>query len=788
MTKTAKDGPIDPSRLLNELWKSYSKDEKGVEGLFFVDVKGDPQNAKYGKPDKYATVKYERWTNGVLGLPGWRIRESRHEFREREVTLVPIGSRPGSAYDRWLRVEDAPVDVELASVLENESVDGLAPLLQARGVLSQQLAEDPSNGELWLEAGRIEAQIQERSGAGSNGEAVLRDFYTRALECVPGDGRLLDCYIKYVGNGRSVALRKIVRDHAEKPELWVKYLSACVSETKDRDVFEVVELLLREHAVMDLFRAQAARRSTAAGRQAMDAVYVAMLAYVSRLYWDAGYPAQAVGLFQASIEYSVLGEPDDNRFAKFWSSEAARVGEPGAKGRKRWNPSDPVASLGSDTLFAIRSVDRAATTEPDRVVLYDDVAEWLAPVHTSSGRAQLLWAFMNCLGASTPDWVMHDASVLLLPFIRDDAALAECRRRVLAQCRSAAGIDDTFWVWALEHIHSLSVSGPTPARLFSHPVEADKQFTKFAKGLLKEEHHRNSPRLWGAYARLGPKSAPAVFQSAISMIPGASIDASLALWVEWAAFCAQRDCQPDAKLLSFLRQLLGPGDFAASLDALERSETVTTAEAALARFFVAVHTLWPPTLEHMYAALKSYWAAAHNSAYWSGLILICDVLAVLVSSRSPLCQPRLLREHLATGVRAVDAHGTVHPGILARLAQFEHRFGPSLSSRLQLPRQNTVNSYLSWLYYQLYYHSGDSSPVATIREALQTIPEPCSRLALLYLSKTDRARVPLRSAVRAFHTSSLARLLRDLHPDDHVVDDVVARYSLDLSRSYDLHL
>jgi hypothetical protein len=197
-----------------------------------------------------------------------------------------------------------------------------------------------------------------------------------------------------------------------------------------------------------------------------------------------GYSERALAAFQAIIELNFCRpdtltrpaprEPEKVWLGKvvdaldtFWESDAPRVGEAGAKGWKHTgvnaDPLDspaaslPIAQLNNDLnpferwvsaeqLTATTQPRPARVTDPGvdddidpfRVVLFDDVRDFIFVVHSPDSLTQLVYAFLTFLGLPfvPPDYPTS-TSFTTDPFIHTEAAERE-------------GLRERFWPKAEE--------------------------------------------------------------------------------------------------------------------------------------------------------------------------------------------------------------------------------------------------------------------------------------------------------------------------------------------------
>ncbi|PGG96382.1 hypothetical protein AJ80_09837 [Polytolypa hystricis UAMH7299] len=158
-----------------------------------------------------------------------------------------------------------------------------------------------------------------------------------------------------------------------------------------------------------------------------DVINLYLLLRLSLFLREAGFLEQAVGLWQALLEFNlfqpegidVAGNIDTAlaAFAEFWESEAPRIGEGGAKG---WNNTDNIAmgersdasglSIDSRSVFKswetserhqmissrlpARTLDDVQEDDPFRVILFSDIQDFLVPFTKPSMTEMLIDTFL----------------------------------------------------------------------------------------------------------------------------------------------------------------------------------------------------------------------------------------------------------------------------------------------------------------------------------------------------------------------------------------------------------
>ncbi|KAI8505433.1 Protein nrde2 [Branchiostoma belcheri] len=306
---------------------------------------------------------------------------------------------------------------------------------------------------------------------------------------------------------------------------------------------------------------------------------------------QAGHVEKAVSSYQALVEFTcfrpasvaentpVAGQVEF--FEPFWDSNAARVGEEGARGWGAWQ--ERKEKGGSRAWLDIESGrervhwlpwrpdTKAGETEedcedPDRLVLFDDVTDSLFPLTSHDLRLQLVLHFLQFLGVRT---VPFHSSHSFHTHRHFQTALEEkqflfsgrAAHRGLGWVPVCSGTDRmTSWTegedpkrgetkllrkfvqnvfgqvlqvfsgaarlqlvlaW-LQHEAS-AVLSLQRGKDKKHLKRQSKNVRRLAKRLLREDHHRNNLALWGAYAQLewslgNRDEARKVFNTALSSV------------------------------------------------------------------------------------------------------------------------------------------------------------------------------------------------------------------------------------------------------------------------------
>ncbi|KAI5287901.1 hypothetical protein KEM52_001391, partial [Ascosphaera acerosa] len=317
---------------------------------------------------------------------------------------------------------------------------------QRNAELSKRVADHPGSADAWLALIRHQDALVGRAGAdGADGAArvltaaerrsvadVRLAMYEQALAALPPraprDALLLGLLVEgaHVWDTKLLAAkwRAYLRKYPAYIALWVKYLdfqqTSFLAFTYDKARDLIADCIA-------LNRAAAAESREPAGRAQSARVHLYLVLRLTLLMREAGFAEHAVAAWQALLEYNFfrpdgLALPADasaavavSAFARFWDSEVARVGEPGAKGwcsagecappEARADQRPPPVSASSpfvsweeaewtrmrDSALPARTLDETTEDDPYRVILASDVEHLLADfIGPDRGLADLL--------------------------------------------------------------------------------------------------------------------------------------------------------------------------------------------------------------------------------------------------------------------------------------------------------------------------------------------------------------------------------------------------------------
>lgn len=218
--------------------------------------------------------------------------------------------------------------------------------------------------------------------------------------------------------------RSILKEHAQFPNLWIKYLD-----------FEQSNFLTFTYDQCKSVYAECLRiTATQSLDTNRDQLRVYILLRLTSFMKDAGYSEHAIGLWQAMLEYNYFhpdvldGQNAEPSFDDFWNSEVTRAGEEGAQGWKSGSnpelaPTSDLSSLRIDPVHIFqswpaceeegtlnaslpaRTLDEVNNDDPYRVIISSDVTEYLFRVKEPENKVLLLNAFL--LFCSLPPLPTH---------------------------------------------------------------------------------------------------------------------------------------------------------------------------------------------------------------------------------------------------------------------------------------------------------------------------------------------------------------------------------------------
>ena len=333
--------------------------------------------------------------------------------------------------------QDIPSDVEAVSETDSEDegfrVDLNEETKQTNVELSRRTEESPSDVGAWLRL--IDHQDSLLSGAEGESRTLtyaertsLADIkislYEKALKNVgqkPAKERLLLGLLEegaklWDTKKVSEKWQSTLKSNSQFIGLWIKYLDFRQTQFVD---FRYDRCLT---TFIDCLKLNQASPSGQGKVYVQNYLFLRLTLFIR----EAGFTEHAVGLWQAILELTFLGpegsEHSDreavlSNFMAFWESEAARIGEPGAKGWKSGNngfvdqkaPS-PMREVNPKSIFKswitcereriirsrvpARSLDELEDDDPYRVIISSDLQEILSLLWESSSAEVLIDSFL----------------------------------------------------------------------------------------------------------------------------------------------------------------------------------------------------------------------------------------------------------------------------------------------------------------------------------------------------------------------------------------------------------
>lgn len=205
----------------------------------------------------------------------------------------------------------------------------------------------------------------------------------------------------------------VLRENAQFPNLWIKYLD-----------FEQSNFLTFTYDQCKAVYAECQKIiATQPPEKNRDQFRIYLFLRLTTFMKDAGYSENAVGLWQAMLEFNYFhpnvadGQTTKSLFAEFWDSEVSRVGEEGAKGWKsgsspEMEPRSDTSSLqikssyifpswadceqerALDASLPARTLDEVNDEDPYRVIITSDVSDYLFSATDLEKKLLLLDAFL----------------------------------------------------------------------------------------------------------------------------------------------------------------------------------------------------------------------------------------------------------------------------------------------------------------------------------------------------------------------------------------------------------
>ncbi|TFK77225.1 hypothetical protein BDN72DRAFT_830394 [Pluteus cervinus] len=457
---------------------------------FYSDRRGDPLNIQYDGLHAGDVPRYHLVARGkhILGLPSiWvasrrsgkgievglsnrrklseltdpgtrsllahpptrRINQANSSKYEEVDGFIPVTSNasqrdkhPSGNVDRFLQLdtrsdsessEDEAEEPVPSSEEEDENIQLTAEQEHLK-LLDQELAEDPSSIEHWLQLlARNLATIPLTSKNATKARAdVTLAVIERALSAYPQNATSITLLVKRLQAGEEVWSETRLRDEWEKAfkvggiDIWMEWLEWRIRRGKE-GVDGFVQDAVRVLNSLDLSDIGELRKVRVLWRTAV-------------AFQNAGYYERATALYQAQAELalklpsSLVNAPLQAQLSsleEFWDSGALRIGDPGATGWGEWvnsgskdytgqhlaiSPLPPVDErLDPYTAWAEaeKLADATCRTpcrpdsdddsgDPYATTLFSDISSLLVQLRTSSAKDAFRFSWLALLGLHIP--------------------------------------------------------------------------------------------------------------------------------------------------------------------------------------------------------------------------------------------------------------------------------------------------------------------------------------------------------------------------------------------------
>lgn len=307
-------------------------------------------------------------------------------------------------------------------------------------------------------------------------------MFENALQNNPDSEQLLLEYLKCCQQVWSSARLlsewdKVLAQHPKNLNLWQQYIGYRLTELS---AFSV-------SSILDIFTHCFQTIGAATPQGETDSLRV--VDRLCRFLRDAGFSEQAMGIYQALIEWNFyrpvgLDEHADRlaSFQRFWEKEFPRFGEDGACGWSAYDDLDTVPYHMPAARFRARESQLAKKIEreqdldvaehlptnsslikdtyhedPYRIVLFDDVAPFLIDLTAEATKQELIGNFIRF--AILPNYGLGATSVSTLdPFSHSDLGFPSSLARFFPKRSAFEGYDESIGI-----VHGMYVAAEPPA-------------------------------------------------------------------------------------------------------------------------------------------------------------------------------------------------------------------------------------------------------------------------------------------------------------------------------------
>lgn len=463
-----------------------------ADNLFVTDTEGDKGNSQYEQNYSYGVPKYNNKSRGTIAAK--RQTSTKYRFKAKKGPQKVYGG--GEEEDGVVFIED---EEKRAEETTKNTLEGL---LKKRSEINRELRGNPQNIDEWYSLYALEQEIQKKSS--STGKTVpIPSIYERALESNPENLRLLRdrAYAEAeLGDGKkklSKTWKELALTHPTESEFWVKWFLEVFNESLGMGVLDILEKLQEDilTALYDIGRKQS---------ESMDHVYAVVVYNIALMYKNTGYGERAVAILQALIEFHFCSPKGNTKpvdsFIQFWDMETRRFGDVGAKKWLNTPVDEPIPKFQGDFLnsehgerepveleYPGRSLDEDSLSDPERVVLSDDILPFLREsnfVSSTTAFSELLFAFISLINPSRSTWKGVDLGETAFPNYtpeRYDQKTLEIIRQAVRFDNQKLTPEFISWVFEFTSTVDMDFYSKVSRILLSKDYVRDSKFSLYCK-------------------------------------------------------------------------------------------------------------------------------------------------------------------------------------------------------------------------------------------------------------------------------------------------------------------
>ncbi|KAJ9059574.1 hypothetical protein DSO57_1001113 [Entomophthora muscae] len=497
-----------------------------TEFNIYLDSRGDPDLLAYGKSNRSKVPVYKLSGNGfIVGLSAaWKLNNKgdgqRHlqlfqnttrqkktprytEFKNITPTIFLQKDRnfKGKALElecsSFIQFEPKikPEIMEDDSAMDSSETHDSAFRDKIRNY-EMRIKQTPYNIDLWLEYISFQAREEDLRGRNRHSTKSIKNeiqisMFERALEINPESEKLLLEYLKCCQQVWSSAqlLSKwdqVLARHPKNLNLWQQYIGYRLTELSAFNVNSVRDIFLHCFSTIGTDTVQSEKNSL----KVIDAL--------CRFFRDTGFTEQAIGIYQALIEWTFHRPAEYQHqadllasFKTFWEKEWPRFGEDGATGWSSYINLGiipyyvPMSNYRSRESKLSERIDREQQLDmieqlpinsslikdsyhldPYRVVLFDDVSPFLINLTTEDTQRELINNFIRF--AVLPNYGQGStATSAVNPFLHGDLGLLPCLERFFPRKSAYEACEET-----ISYFHMMYVAAEPPAAQVQEDIYA----------------------------------------------------------------------------------------------------------------------------------------------------------------------------------------------------------------------------------------------------------------------------------------------------------------------------